>query len=1751
MIVRNPVAACFFNNRQHAMWLAVLGLVLLAIQGAAAQAAKPFPVSQFSYYISDYEYELGKLSKTVTKTEAEIEADIATAEEAGNSRLAAAAMEQLLTRRPTDPSLWLRLGQALSGATPINDQDGYIIPSRMIGAGLRAYVLAADRQGEASALAITATGFAKREYWRPALMAYKESLKLIEDDSLRETYEAMRIDHGFRVVDYKVESDAAPPRVCFEMSEAVSRTVSDFTPYFRQEPGPASAVSAEGNQLCVEGLKHGERYSITARQGLPAAIDETLPKDFTYEFYVKDRSPSVRFAGRSYVLPRTGQNGIPLISVNSNKAELSLYRIGDRNLIGNVLGSDFREQINGYGAEGIGDRNGQLVWQGEMDTPALVNEDITTAFPVDEALGKLEPGLYVMTAQPAGREVESWDTVATQWFVVSDLGLSTASGKDGLHVNVRSIATAAPIGNVEVRLLARNNEVLATATTGADGSVSFAPGLQNGEGGQAPALVVAQSAENDYSFVDLTQPAFDLTDRGVAGRAPAGAVDAFVYAERGVYRRGETVHATVLLRDDQANALTDTPVTLVVERPDGVEYSRTALTQDGAGGSTLDIAINAVAQGGTWQLKAYTDPNGEPVGESSFLVEDYIPDRIEFDLTAKSPRATVGEGVAFAIDGRYLFGAPGAGLDLEANLTLAADANPYPGWKGYRFGLMDESVDAVQIVAEDLPPTDINGHANISMRLPDLPVTTRPLKADVAVRLREPGGRAVEQTASLPVMATQPLLGIKPGFDYGAAPEGQPAEFDVIAIDPDGKAIAIKDADWTLKRLTRSYQWFNSDGDWRYEAITRSTKIATGKLTIGADAPARLAQTLSWGEYRLEFAADGVTPVSMDFSAGYYYGSSAKSDTPDTLKVALDKTDVATGDTVNVKIEARYAGKANIRIMGDRQLAVYDIDVPEGGTTIPVTVGENWGTGAYVLATLFKPMDTRAKRMPARAVGVAWFGIDRAARTIGVTLSTPAMMKPRQRLTVPVKLEGAAAGEEAFITVAAVDVGILNLTRYNPPAPENFYYDQKRLSAELRDIYGVLIDGMQGERGRIRSGGDGGAANNAPPPTQPPLSLFSGIVKVSADGTATVDFDIPAFNGTVRVMAVAWSNTKVGHASSDVIVRDPLVIAGTLPRFLSVGDTSRIRFDLINAEAPTGDYTLGISINGPLATDESNRIQKLQVGGAGNRTTVTIPVNATAPGIATVVATIKGPGDIILDQTYTLGVMPANPLVTRRTTMQLAANGGALTLSKDLFAEMLPGTVSASLSVNPLPELDAASLVHDLDRYPYGCSEQTVSRAMPLLYLSDLGIDPKIFDEGLEARMQAAVSRLVNRQSGNGAFGLWSAYGDDSNLWLSAYVTDFLLRAREKGFEIPEDVLVSGIDYLRNQVGNAPDIQSGAGQDTAYALYVLARAGRAPAGDLKYLADTRMNDFGSPLARAQIGAALAMLGDIQRADAAFTSAVAALADDVDSSSRGYRSDYGSVLRDASAILALATDSKAKPNIIKTAVSAIEVERARSRYASTQDMSWMVLAARAISKDAEKIRLDADGSEHRGALNRVFTASALEKDFRVSNQGAAPLRAVVAVTGSPLVAEPEAQNGLKVTRSYYTSTGEPADIATVAQNTRLVVVLGVSTPDGSQQSGNFLLVDPLPAGFEIENPALISSGSAAGLPWLSDMTWASYSEFRDDRFVASFTNSTATLAYMVRAVAPGTYAHPGAHVEDMYRPEVNARTATGTVMVTER
>ena len=798
-------------------------------------------------------------------------------------------------------------------------------------------------------------------------------------------------------------------------------------------------------------------------------------------------------------------------------------------------------------------------------------------------------------------------------------------------------------------------------------------------------------------------------------------------------------------------------------------------------------------------------------------------------------------------------------------------------------------------------------------------------------------------------------------------------------------------------------------------------------------------------------------------------------------------------------------------------------------------------------ATLRRPLDSRAERMPGRAIGVQWFSINRKARTLALEMPLPDLLRPNSALRIPVKVGGLAPGEDARIVVAAVDVGILNLTNYKPPAPDDYYLGQRRLTADIRDLYGQLIDGMQGARGQIRTGGDAsGGELQGSPPTQKPLALYSGIVAVKPDGTAEVLFDIPDFAGTARVMAVAWSKDKVGRAVGDVTIRDPVVLTATLPRFLLSGDRGTMHLDLDNVAGQAGDYRLemkseGVNVVGNAAP------QTLKLD-ARQRSSVTVPLSGAAAGSAAVTVRVSGPGGFALERSYDLAVRPATQILARRTVKPLA-KGESLTLSSDLFADLVPGSASVALSVGVSTALDAAALLAALDRYPFGCSEQIASRALPLLYVNDLATSAQLaLDTSVDQRIRDSIERLLARQGSNGSFGLWSAGGDD--VWLDSYVTDFLTRARERGFAVPDIAFKLALDRLRNFVGNAEDPTKDGGRNLAYALYVLARNGAAPVGDLRYFADTKLDAIATPIAQAQIAAALGMLGDRARAERVYTAALASLAPRpvLDYG----RTDYGSVLRDAAALVTLASEGAAPRVTITGAVERVEAARGLTPYTSTQENAWMVLAARALAKEAQTVALDVGGERTQGALNRNFRPNELARPLKVTNTGDSAVQAVVTVSGAPVVPEPAAEKGFKIERKYYTLAGKPADPAKAKQNDRFAVVLRVTEPQ--PQFGRLIVADYLPAGFEIDNPRLVSSGDTGTLAWIEDAQEPVNSEFRDDRFSAAFERkggdpSVFTVAYVVRAVSPGRYVHPQAFVEDMYRPDRFGRTATGTVEVT--
>ena len=1742
----------------------LFGLSLLAGSALAQTPQKPFMRDDLATSGAAIEE---RLKREVSIPQgAEIGRLIAAGEAilAKDPRAALQQANQAVLVAPSNPAAWRLMAKAARAVVPKDWRERYDMQERAVAAGYLAYQRSRSKEDEGNSLGLLGQIFEWREMWRPALTAYRIGLEAHEQPTIRTAYEALREKRGFRLTGNEVDADSASPRACFTFSEPLARGRVDFAPYVAVSGKGDFAVTAEDTQICVDGLRHGERYAVVLRQGIPSSIPgENLLKNADYEIYVRDRTPSVRASGKTYVLPRSGQQGVPLTSVNTDKVGIRVLRIGDRNLINTVRNSEFLEQMEPYQVEKIIKESGLQVWRGVMDVKTELNKDVVTAFPVTEATGKLEPGIYLIAAQAGdfktesgatttpspdgdgdGDRTESAENIATQWFVVSDLGLTAFSGHDGVHVFVRSLASAAPVEGTEVRLIARNNEVMATLKTDAKGHAKFDPGLSRGDGGMAAGLVTAQ-LKDDYGFLDLQQTAFDLTDRGVSGRVAPKGLDAYLYAERGVYRPGETVYVTALLRDARSNVVAGLPLTIVVRRPDGMEYRRQVVQDQGGGGRAISVPLLSGAPVGTWRIAAYSDPKRPAIGETTVLVEDYVPERLEINIEPKAKLIQSGQDAEIDVNVRYLYGAPGADLSVSGEVTIRrAKESAIPGFSGYTVGLSDEPVEATKNDFES-STTDEDGKAALSISLKE-PETNLPLEAEFVISASETGGRAVTRSVTLPIVPKGIAIGVKPAFDANEIGNGDTAKFGVILATGQGKRLARSGLKWQLSRITRNYQWFFKDGKWAYEGIKTSRRMADGEVATSETAPAEIAAKVAWGTYRLEVRAVGSesAETAYDFTVGYV--ADAKADTPDVLDVALDKKSYADGETMQVRLAPRFAGKATLAVISDRVAHLEVVDLPEGGKTIPLKVSADWGAGAYLVAMVHRPLDEAAKRMPGRALGLSWLTIGKEARKIGMDLGAPPQMRPRQMMNLPIKLANLKAGEEAFVTVAAVDVGILNLTRYQSPNATEHFYGQRQINGEMRDLYGYLIDGMQGVRGAIRSGGDAAPEAKGERPTQEPLARFSGVVKANADGTVPIAFEIPAFNGTVRVMAVAWTATKTGEAQADVIVRDPIVVQPTVPRFLALGDKSQFHVDINNVEGATGDYVLDVDMRGPVTVQLDPALRKIRLE-KGKKVSFALPVIAAGLGQAELDLTLKGGGET-LGQTVRVNVKPSAPSVVNRIVRPLPG-GQSLQVSSDLLADFVPNSGSVSVTVSPFAALDVPALLAALDRYPYGCTEQTVSRAMPLLYVNKLAsMEHLSLDSNAEKRIGDAIERVLSRQGANGGFGLWSV-GSNSDLWLDAFVTDFLTRARERNITVPPVAFGLALDRLRNQVVNTSEVRKEEAAGLAYAIYVLARNGRPVMGDLRYLADNKLGDFTSPLSKGQIGAALALLGDRGRADTAMNAAVSALG--AAKEDLVYRSDYGSKLRDSAGLLALLAEANSDKTRVTRVAAELDSARNRSRYTSTQEQNWMVLAAQALAKEAENFSLTVDGATHRGALYRTLPQASLEKKaLSIRNDGQADSRVILSVSGIPTAPTPAVDEGFSVKRTIYSIGGDEVAPAEIQQNERYFVALEIDT--SSRIGARLLVVDPLPAGLEIENPKLTDANSE-GLNFFSDRTEPDHVESRDDRFVAAFNRhggekKPVRIGYLVRAVTPGTYVHPAAIAEDMYRPERFGRTAFGSVTV---
>jgi len=1636
---------------------------------------------------------------------------------------------------------WLEFARLSLALRTSNNGDQRSYRVQGVSAAINGFLRGQSQAQRANALILLSDGLLALNRGRDTI----PTLRLAQELSPRNDTEVALNDaiakFGFRVADHRVDANSANPRICAEFNESLVAVGVDYTP-FVQTDVTGLAVEATGREICLTGVTHGTRYRVTLRAGLPAASGEVLVRPATLNMYVRDRDPSVHFPGRAYVLPNSPDAGLPVVAVNVSEIDLVLRRISDRNMVRAFQENYFGRSLGPWEEERFSDAMAQEVWSGTGQVESELNQNVTTRLPIGQAIVDQPPGIYMLQASVPGTDPYD-NPAASQWFVISDIGLATMLGSDGLHVFTRSLASAEPMAGAEVELISRANAVLGTATSDANGYVNFPAGLTAGLDSSSPALVVVRGTSDDMAFLSLTEPEFDLSDRGVEGRPPSPPIDLFATTDRGAYRAGEVIHATALARDGTAEGIAALPVTAILTRPDGVEYARHLSTGSGAGGHIFDMQLGGSVPRGTWRLDFHADPDAPALISRTLLVEDFLPERIDFDLALPDGPLRVSDTPSLSVSARYLFGAPGADLPIEGDVVLRP-ADSVEGWPGYVFGHYDRYIDTEWGTLPGDMRTNAAGNAVLPVTFPEINAPGVPLEATATLRVSEASGRPVERSLTKMLTPDSALIGIKPAFDDDL-PEGSEARFSLIALGADLSPTPMQ-VTWRINRVNTRYQWYSLHGSWNWDPVTTRTQIASGQATLG-NAPVEITAPVTWGQFEVVVEAIGVEiPLTSatNFYAGWY-GAADASTTPDMLELSLDSDSYRPGDTATLRMVPRVSGKVLVAVMSNRLIHMQPVDVMAGENTVTLPVTDDWGAGAYVTATLIQPMDDAGGHNPTRALGLTHASVDPGAHQLNAMLEVASEVKPRGPLDVALHVEGGVPGEQVYATIAAVDVGILNLTSFASPDPSTHYFGQRRLGMGLRDIYGRLIDGTNGALGAIRSGGDAFAQERmqAPPPTEELVAQFSGLLTLGPDGVARASFDMPEFNGTVRLMAVVWSSTGVGQAEEDVLVRDPVVMTASLPRFMAPGDSARLLLELVHATGPAGEMQLSINGQG-VSVDTSAAPERLTLANQGTAR-LSVPVTALQPGIHRIELALTTPTGQRLTKVLMLPVQANDPEVTRVSRFDLAA-GDSFTLDANVFADLVPGTGRATLAAGALAQINAPALLDRLDRYPYGCTEQLTSRAMPLLYFGNVAEAMGLTDrENIPSRITTAIDKVLSNQSAAGSFGLWRPSSGD--LWLDAYVSDFLSRARALGYQVPDTAFRAAMDNLRNRVNYAPDFDSG-GQAIAYALYVLAREGAASMGDLRYYVDEKGDAFSSALAAAQLGAALASYGDPGRADAMFLRAARKLARIKAPAGQVWRDDYGTNLRDAAAVLTLAVE--AGSNVIDREILTARVARS-DKYLSTQEAMWSLMATNALVNAGVDSGLMVNGVAHSGPFVEVLDSQTRGGSTDVHNGGDSSTEMTLTTYGVPLVPEPAGGQGYAIERRYFTMEGEPVEIARVAQGTRLVTLLTVK-PFGSSE-GRLMVNDPLPAGFEIDNPNLLRAGDVKALDWLQLNTNPENTEFRQERFLAAvdwLSEKPFRLAYIVRAITPGDFAHPAASVEDMYRPTFRAHGETGRVRITE-
>lgn len=1573
----------------------------------------------------------------------------------------------------------------------------------------------------------------------------------------------------------------------------LSRNIHKIPParMYTITPQPESLrVFNRKGAFCFGGLEPDTSYSITLKRGIRLLGGEETVATLDTEIMLDSLPPSIVFKSPGHILSRGSAKGVELISTNVDRVALELVRVPERSL--NKVIKKIRSNkhlISRAVLRDVLSNTATVVWKGSIAFDIVRNESSSSIIPIEQILDQQGEGVFALFAAVPGDEnamlpsqkMSDWKygTLANvQWLALTDLGSSVIRFNDGLLVSVRSLSTAAAVAGASVQLITRNNDIVFEGTTGDDGSLMLPKPAVNGKRANTPSHLIVRY-EKDFSWVSLQGSALDLSRLDLGGRKSPKKLDAFLYTDRGVYRPGETVYLSGLIRDIMGKLTMTDSLNLLVYRPNGSLYLRkdAKLSQLDALSQMVELPVEA-PRGGWRFVLAKKNNHANELGSVKIDVQDFIPEKLKVELTSDSTPISINHMIMAEVQADFLFGAPASQLGVEAEGRVhpmtAADLAAMK-LSDYSFG--DElSIFKTRYLNATTPNTGVTGRSILQFGKwsPEFPVlvdygkATQPVIAALNVGVQEPGGRTTKTHLQMKLSSGDDMIAIR-GPVGGRVGTNTGALVDVRRFDKKLKSIEPGELKWVLQRMRWNWRYDRRDNRWssRYELMemdVHSGLVDTGRGNTGTiELP-----PLGWGRYMLT-VYDKQHEIYTRHSFYSGWSNNAQTDTPDFLEVMANNNSFKLSGDIEIGLESPFSGQATVTVWANGLKHHRNITVTEGSNLFILKSEPDWFPGVYVVVSAFRPLHradgsnplSAQNYLPIRAMGSLYLTAD-TSRSLKVTLADMPILQSRQTKTLSISVP-ALAGKKSYAVVQAVDEGILQLTNFKTPRPEKHFFAKRALESLYYDDYNKLLR-ADGTIGQIQSGGDASAVADAPAsiggaalPVVPTKSvvLYSGMVELDANGNALVPLDIPDFNGTLRVMASVWGQDSFGSADAYWVVRDPFVAEAVLPRYISPGDNTTATIIFANTTDSIARATISLRLDGALDTKQD--VYNITLA-AGHRRQIQYPISASQSGTGYLHLSVATDSGFSVKRTYQLSSRyPGRGQLVQSLPATLVPQGKhQVSLAfADHFTEV---GRSGYVQVGAGDLLNASVALRKLLSYRWTCSEQTVSKAWPVILAYN--IDPEFVERTgigtlnngvtVQAWLKTNLDRILSRQSGNGAIGLWREGDGLVDPFLSTSLVGFLATAESAGFTLPPNALQSAYEWSYGLINDNRGLSDAEKVEILSSLVRGISKTNYPRALRLARTLAEQLDRADLITMANVAIALYRMDDRERYVSITSKILQRSKQDWDNSIKSKQTYY----RTEIAIKAEMVEAMYLLGLSGTAAQLEEDLNAKIKPFYSVHEAGRILRAAVSRSQQNPVAVRFNGRIYQSKLGSVIIPLPEElltgkrASMVIESLSDKPIDMKTSVFVLPkLSASFESIiSGLVIDKQYFDLEGNKIadDWKTAHVNDRYVVVTSVVKNQNTNRM-QILIMDPVPAGFEIET-VLTQNTAKRDFPWIGDLTRVDVQEAHDDAFFAAhlmrwgrYNNKwgNVVVAYILRATTPGHYLPVSAVAENMYNAEI--------------